>query len=71
MDNGGDSPKTFTLTEAEKYLSVSRVTLWRLIRQYKVATFTDVLDRRVKRVRRSDIDRILADADRVREGEAA
>ena len=71
MDIGGDSPKTFTLTEAEKYLSVSRVTLWRLIRQYKVATFTDVLDRRVKRVRRSDIDRILADADRVREGEAA
>lgn len=71
MNSGGDSPKTFTLTEAEKYLSVSRVTLWRLIRQYKVATFTDVLDRRVKRVRRSDIDRILADADRVREGEAA
>jgi hypothetical protein len=71
MDTGGNSPKTFTLTEAEKYLSVSRVTLWRLIRQYKVATFTDVLDRRVKRVRRSDIDRILADADRVREGEAA
>ena len=71
MDTGGDSPKTFTLTEAEKYLSVSRVTLWRLIRQYKVTTFTDVLDRRVKRVRRSDIDRILADADRVREGEAA
>jgi hypothetical protein len=71
MNTGGDSPKTFTLTEAEKYLSVSRVTLWRLIRQYKVSTFTDVLDRRVKRVRRSDIDRILADADRIREGEAA
>jgi predicted DNA-binding transcriptional regulator AlpA len=71
MDTGGDGPKTFTLTEAEKYLSVSRVTLWRLIRQYKVPTFTDILDRRVKRVRRSDINRILADADRVREGEAA
>ncbi|HWW74997.1 MAG TPA: helix-turn-helix domain-containing protein [Pyrinomonadaceae bacterium] len=71
MDTGGDSPKTFSLTEAEKYLNVSRVTLWRLIRQYQVPTFTDVLDRRVKRVRRSDIDQILADADRVREGEAA
>jgi hypothetical protein len=71
MNTGSDSPKTFTLTEAEKYLNVSRVTLWRLIRQYKVATFTDVLDRRVKRVRRSDIDRILAEADRIREGEAA
>jgi hypothetical protein len=71
MDMSGESPKTLTLTEAEKYLSVSRVTLWRLIRQYKVATFTDVLDRRVKRVRRSDINQILAEADRVREGEAA
>ena len=71
MNTGGESPKTFSLTEAEKYLSVSRVTLWRLIRQYKVPTFTDVLDRRVKRVRRSDIDQILAEADRIREGEAA
>ena len=71
MNTGGDSPKTLTLTEAEKYLSVSRVTLWRLIRQYIVPTFTDVLDRRVKRVKRSDLDRILDDADRVREGEAA
>jgi hypothetical protein len=71
MNTGGDNPKTLTLTEAEKYLSVSRVTLWRLIRQYKVPTFTDVLDRRVKRVKRSDLDRILAEADRVREGEAA
>jgi predicted DNA-binding transcriptional regulator AlpA len=71
MNLGGDNPKTFTLTEAEKYLGVSRATLWRLIRQYTVPTFTDVLDRRVKRVRRSDLDRILAEADRVREGEAA
>jgi predicted DNA-binding transcriptional regulator AlpA len=71
MNTDGDGPKTFTLTEAEKYLNVSRVTLWRLIRQYKVPTFTDVLDRRVKRVRRSDIDQILAEADRIREGEAA
>lgn len=71
MNTGGDSPKTLTLTEAEKYLGVSRATLWRLIRQYKVTTFTDVLDRRVKRVRRSDIDQILVEADRVREGEAA
>ena len=71
MNTGADSPKTLSLTEAEKYLNVSRVTLWRLIRQYKVPTFTDVLDRRVKRVRRSDIDQIQAEADRVREGEAA
>jgi len=66
-----DVPKTLTLTEAEKYLGVSRVTLWRIIRQYKIPTYTDVLDRRIKRVRRTDIDNVRADADRIREGEAA
>jgi excisionase family DNA binding protein len=71
MNTSGENSKTLTLTEAEKYLSVSRATLWRLIRQYGIPTFTDVLDRRVKRVRRTDIDQILAEADRVREGEAA
>ena len=63
--------KTLTLTEAEKYLGVSRVTLWRVIRQYQIPTYTDVLDRRVKRVRRSDVDHVRDDAARVREGEAA
>jgi hypothetical protein len=71
MDQNTDNPKTFTLTEAEKYLGVSRVTLWRIIRQYKIATYTDVLDKRVKRVKRSDIDMVRADAERVREGRAA
>jgi hypothetical protein len=66
-----DSPKTLTLTEAEKYLGVSRVTLWRIIRQYNIPTYTDVLDRRIKRVRRADLDNVRADAERVREGEAA
>lgn len=71
MDQNTDNPKTFTLTEAEKYLGVSRATLWRVIRQYKITTYTDVLDRRVKRVKRSDIDTVRADAERVREGRAA
>jgi hypothetical protein len=71
MDQNTDNPKTFTLTEAEKYLGVSRVTLWRIIRQYKIATYTDVLDKRVKRVKRTDIDVVRADAERVREGRAA
>jgi hypothetical protein len=71
MDQNTDNPKTFTLTEAEKYLGVSRVTLWRIIRQYKIATYTDVLDRRIKRVKRTDIDAVRADAERVREGRAA
>lgn len=71
MEQNTDNPKTLTLTEAEKYLGVSRATLWRVIRQYKIATYTDVLDRRVKRVRRADIDKVRAEAERVREGRAA
>ena len=71
MEQNTDNPKTLTLTEAEKYLGVSRATLWRIIRQYKITTYTDVLDRRVKRVRRADIDTVRADAERVREGRAA
>lgn len=71
MDVIVDGPKTFTLTEAEKYLGVSRATLWRIIRQYKIPTYTDVLDRRVKRVRRTDIDTVRSEAERIREGRAA
>jgi predicted DNA-binding protein (UPF0251 family) len=63
--------ETETLTEAQKRLGVARATLWRLIRRYDVKTLTDVLDSRVKRVRRADIDRILEDAERVRRGIAA
>lgn len=71
MDFTNDNHKTFTLTEAEKYLGVSRATLWRIIRQYKIPTYTDVLDRRVKRVKRTDIDTVRAEAERIREGRAA
>jgi excisionase family DNA binding protein len=71
MEQNTDNPKTLTLTEAEKYLGVSRATLWRIIRQYKITTYTDVLDRRVKRVKRADIDTVRAEAERVREGRAA
>jgi Helix-turn-helix domain len=71
MDSNADAPKTFTLTEAEKYLGVSRATLWRIIRRYRIVTYTDVLDRRVKRVRRADIDAVRAEAECVREGRAA
>lgn len=71
MDLNLDGPKTFTLTEAEKYLGVSRATLWRIIRQFKIPTYTDVLDRRIKRVRRTDIDTVRAEAERIREGRAA
>ena len=71
MDLITDIPKTLTLSEAEKYLGVSRATLWRIIRQYQITTYADVLDRRVKRVRRADIDTVRAEANRIREGRAA
>lgn len=63
--------ETETLTEAQKRLGVARATLWRLIRKYDVDTLPDVLDSRVKRVRKADIDRILEEAERVRRGVAA
>ncbi|HEX8353392.1 MAG TPA: hypothetical protein VF611_10860 [Pyrinomonadaceae bacterium] len=65
------SLETETLTEAQKRLGVARATLWRLIRKYSVETFPDVLDSRVKRVRKAEIDHILRDAERVRRGIAA
>jgi predicted DNA-binding transcriptional regulator AlpA len=63
--------KTLSLSQAEKYIGVSRATLWRIIRQYQIETQPDVLDRRIKRVRRADLDKVIEEANRVREGEAA
>ncbi len=63
--------QTMTLSEAEKRLGVSRVTLWRIIREYRIPTFSDILDKRVKRVRAKDIFDVLAEVDRTRKGEAA
>ncbi|MDQ3803403.1 MAG: hypothetical protein M3416_06055 [Acidobacteriota bacterium] len=45
---------------------MARATLWRLIRKYNVETLPGVLDSRVKRVRKADIDQILEDAERGR-----
>jgi hypothetical protein len=71
MTKSLDQSRTLSLGEAEKYLGVSRITLWRIMRQYKIDTELDVLDRRIKRVRRADLDRVKQEADRVRQGEAA
>jgi predicted DNA-binding protein (UPF0251 family) len=65
------TPETISISEAQAQLGVSRTALWRLIRSYNMETFQDVLDARVKRIRVSDIQRVLADADRVRRGIAA
>ena len=61
--------KTVSTTEAIKLVGVSRATFWRLVKRYQITTLEDVLDRRVKLIRREDVDRLLAFARRVREGE--
>ena len=62
--------KTVSTTEAIKLVGVSRATFWRLVKRYRITTFEDVLDRRLKLIRREDVDRLLAFAQRVRAGES-
>jgi ACT domain-containing protein len=61
--------KTVSTSEAIKLVGVSRATFWRLVKRYQIPTFEDVLDRRVKLIRREDVDKLLAFARRVRDGE--
>jgi predicted DNA-binding protein (UPF0251 family) len=63
--------ETLTLTAAQETLGVSRTTLWRIIRSYQIQTLTDVLDTRIKLVKKCDIERVLEDAEKVRRGIAA
>jgi hypothetical protein len=58
--------QTVSLSEGQIQLGVSRTSMWRLIRSYKIETFQDVLDARVKRVRVDDLQRVLDDANKVR-----
>jgi predicted DNA-binding protein (UPF0251 family) len=71
MEKTKEAIQTLTLTEAQQRLGVARNTLWRIIRKYKIQTFNDILDSRVKRVRLTDIQRVLDEAERVRQGVAA
>lgn len=61
--------KTVSTTEAIKLVSVSRATFWRLVKRYNIPTFQDVLDRRVKLIRREDVNKLLSLARSVRNGE--
>lgn len=61
--------KTITISEAIKLVGVSRATFWRLIQRHNIPTFQDVLDRRVKLIRREDLNKLLALAKSVRNGE--
>jgi len=61
--------KTLSTTEAINMVGVSRATFWRLVKRYNIPTIEDVLDRRVKLIRREDVTKLLAFARRVRNGE--
>ncbi len=60
--------KTVSTTEAIKLVGVSRATFWRLVKRYNIATFQDVLDRRVKLIKREDVNKLLSFARSVRNG---
>lgn len=61
--------KTVSTSEAIKLVGVSRATFWRLVKRYNIATFQDVLDRRVKLIKREDVNKLLSLARSVRNGE--
>ena len=61
--------KTVSTTEAINLVGVSRATFWRLVKRYNITTFQDVLDRRVKLIRREDLNKLLSMARSVRNGE--
>lgn len=61
--------KTVSTTEAINLVGVSRATFWRLVKRYNITTFHDVLDRRVKLIRREDLNKLLSLARSVRNGE--
>jgi ACT domain-containing protein len=61
--------KTVSTTEAINLVGVSRATFWRLVKRYNITRFQDVLDRRVKLIRREDLNKLLSLARSVRNGE--
>lgn len=63
--------KTVSTTEAISMVGVSRSTFWRLVKRYNIPTLEDVLDRRLKLIRREDVDRLISFARSVRNGETA
>ena len=61
--------KTVSTSEAIRLVGVSRATFWRLVKRYNITTFQDVLDRRVKLIKREDVNKLLSLARSVRNGE--
>lgn len=55
---GGHVDEYLNLVEATRYLGVSRMTLYKLIREGKLPTFQSELNRAVRLVRRADLDEL-------------
>jgi len=55
---GGVVDDYLNLVEATRYLGVSRMTVYKLIREGKLPTFQSEVNRAVRLVRRSDLDRL-------------
>jgi ACT domain-containing protein len=70
MEEHKDMAKTVSTTEAIRLVGVSRTTFWRLLRRYSIPNFQDVLDGRVKLIRKEDLERLKQFAEMVRAGES-
>ena len=51
-------PEYLTIQEAAEALGVSRWRMWNLVKSGELEAITSPLDRRVKLVRREDVDRL-------------
>jgi len=54
-----DQEDYLTLSEAAEYLGVSRVTLWRRVRDGTLTPYQAASSRRKKLVKRKDLDKLL------------
>ena len=48
-----------TLQEAARLMGIGRQTLWRLVRAGKLQTYQSAINRRVKLVKRADIEELM------------
>jgi predicted DNA-binding protein (UPF0251 family) len=71
MELATEESGTLTLGEAQRAFGVSRTKLWRLISKFEIPVVTDLMDERIKRVKASDVNRVLQEAEKVKRGIAA
>lgn len=56
-----------TLNDAAEYLGISRMKLWRLVKAEKLTATTNPLDSRERIIRKSELDKLKAQAPRKKE----